>query len=318
MPYQTLRLPLLLSIAAALLTMALKTAAYTITASAGLLTDALESGVNLIASLVAYLSLRYAYRPADSEHTYGHEKIEFISSGVEGILVSVAGLGSIAYALRQLLRPQPLEDLGLGMILAVVASLINLAVATVLLRVGKKHGSIILEADGHHLMSDVITTAAVLAGLGLVWLSGWAVLDPIVAMLVGGSIIVTGFRLVRRSFDGLMDRAWTAREIAELRDALTKALPPGAVFHHLRTRRAGRRKFADFHLLIDGSISVREGHRLAHAIEEELRRTTPELELSLHLEPIEERDSWEPEQLARLGEDDSPPTITPVPPPIDD
>jgi cation diffusion facilitator family transporter len=318
MAYETLRIPLLISIAAALLTMALKTTAYAVTASAGLMTDALESGVNLVAAVVAYVSLRYAHRPADSEHTYGHEKIEFFSSGVEGILVCVAGLGSIAYAVRQLLRPEPLEDLGLGMVLAVVASLINLGVAILLLRVGRKHGSIILEADGHHLMSDVVTTGAVLLGLALVWASGWSVLDPIVAMLVGGGILATGFQLVRRSYDGLMDRAWAPGEVAELRRAIAEALPHGAVYHHVRTRRAGRRKYADFHLLIDGSMSVRDGHRLAHDIEEQLLRTMPELEVNLHLEPIEEVDSWEPEQLARLGEEASPPAIAPVPPPIDD
>jgi cation diffusion facilitator family transporter len=318
MAYETLRVPLLLSISAALLTMALKTAAYLITASAGLLTDALESGVNLVAALVAYLSLRYAHRPADADHTYGHEKIEFFSSGVEGILVCVAGLGSIAYAVRHLVRPPMLEDLGLGMVLAGIASAVNLAVALVLLRVGRRHKSIILEADGHHLMSDVLTTGAVLLGLGLVRFTGWVVLDPVVAMLVGAGIAVTGLRLVRRSYDGLMDRAWSAEELAELRADLAKALPPGAVFHHVRTRRAGRRKYADFHLLIDGATTVREGHRLAHAIEGELRRKSPELELGLHLEPIEERDSWEPEELARLGEDTAPPAIAPVPPPIDD
>ena len=318
MPYEKLRFPLLLSIAAALATMGLKTAAYTVTHSAGLLSDALESGVNLVAAFIAYLSLRYAHRPADPDHTYGHEKIEFFSSGVEGILVCVAGFASIAYAIRHLIQPNPLEELGLGIALAVAASIINLAVALVLLRVGKRYGSIILEADGRHLMSDVLTTVAVLAGLGMVAATGWQPLDAIVAMLVGFGILFTGFGLIRRSYDGLMDRALTPEEMAALRLAITNAIPPGAVYHHLRTRRAGRRKYADFHLLIDGSITIHEGHRITHCMEEKLRRTFPELELSLHLEPIEERDSWEPEELARLGEDTAPPLSNPVRPPIDD
>jgi cation diffusion facilitator family transporter len=318
MPYRTLRTPLLLSIAAAVVTMGLKTAAYFVTNSVGLLADALESGVNLLASLIAYFSLIYAHRPADPDHTYGHEKIEFFSSGVEGILVCVAGLGSVVYAVRHLIQPHPLEDLGLGMILAVLATAINFAVAIVLLRVGKKYGSIILEADGHHLMSDVLTTGAVLVGLVLVYFTGIRQLDAVAAILVGFGILITGFRLIRRSYDGLMDRALTPDEIATLRNAIAQTLPAGATFHHLRTRRAGRRKYADFHLLIDGAITVREGHRLVHDVEETLKRTAPELELSVHLEPIDERDSWEAEELARLGEATSPPQPEPVPPPIDD
>src|SRR4051812_24155906 len=207
MPYRTLRVPLLLSIAAALVTIGLKGAAYALTNSAGLLSDALESGVNLLAAVVAYASLAYANRPADQEHTYGHEKIEFFSSGIEGILVAVAGVGSIAYGVRALVSPVPLESLGLGIALSVVASVINLGVGLMLLRVGRAHGSIILEADGHHLMSDVLTSAGVLAGLGFVALTGVRELDAVVAMVVGASIIRTGLRLVRRSYDGLMDRA---------------------------------------------------------------------------------------------------------------
>ena len=307
MPYHTLRAPLLLSIVAAVVTMALKTGAYYVTNSVGLLADALESGVNLLAALIAYVSLRYSHRPADPDHTYGHEKIEFFSSGIEGVLVVIAGLGSVAYAVRHLMQPHPLDALGLGVVLAVAASVVNLAVALVLLRVGKKHGSIILEADGHHLMSDVLTTLAVIVGLGLVYWTGVRQLDAAVAILVGIGILRTGFRLIRRSYDGLMDHALSPAEIASLRGGIAQTLPPGAAFHHLRTRRAGRRKYADFHLLIDGAMSVREGHRLVHDVEESLRRTAPELELSIHLEPIDERDSWEPEELARLGEASAPP-----------
>jgi cation diffusion facilitator family transporter len=159
---------------------------------------------------------------------------------------------------------------------------------------------------------------AVVAGLGLVWLTGWKWLDPAIALLVGLQILFTGFKLVRRSFDGLMDRALPAAEQATIRDTITAALPPGTTYHHLRTRRAGRRKFADFHLLVDGGLSVRDGHTLAHRVEERLLVAVPGLEVTVHIEPIDERESWEEEQLARLGEDSAPAPAVPTAPPIDD
>lgn len=311
MAYDQLRWPLRLSIAAALFTIGLKFTAFAVTGSVGLFSDALESGVNLFAALTASLSLWYANRPSDPDHQYGHEKIEYFSSGLEGALVFAAGGGTIYYALHRLIEPQALAALGLGALLAVVASAINLAVAVVLLRVGKRHGSIILEADGHHLMTDVYTSVAVVAGLGLVWLTGLWWLDPVLALLVGGHILLTGFQLVRRSFDGLMDRALPGGELSAIREAITAALPPGTAFHHLRTRRAGRRKFADFHLLVDGGLSVRDGHTLAHEVEEKLLAAMPELEVTVHIEPIDERGSWEEAALKRLGEDPVPMPPTP-------
>jgi len=321
MDYHHLRGPLVLSILAAITTIGIKSTAYWLTGSAGLLSDALESFVNLLAAVAAYLSVWYSSRPADPEHTYGHEKIEYFSSGLEGALVIVAGLGTVWLAIDHLIRPRALEQLGLGILLAGLASLINLAVAIVLLRVGKKYGSIVLEADGHHLMSDVLTTAGVLVGLVLVELTGFSQLDAILALLVGLNIVYTGFRLIRRSFDGLMDRALSTGEIVALRDSIRSALPPGADFHYLRTRRAGRRQLADFHLLVDGSMTVRDAHALAHQVEEKLRIALPVLEVTIHIEPIDEQSSWEATELARLGEQSAPEpgaATTGVSPPIDD
>jgi cation diffusion facilitator family transporter len=317
MAYSQLRWPLRLSIAAAVVTIVLKSTAAALTGSVGLFSDALESGVNLFAAVAASFSLWYANRPSDPDHPYGHEKIEFFSSGLEGGLVFAAGGGTVYYAVARLIHPHELSDLGLGVLLAVAASAINLAVAVVLLRVGKRHGSIILEADGHHLMTDVLTSVGVVAGLGLVWLTQVWWLDPVIALLVGLHILVTGFKLVRRSFDGLMDRALPAAEQAVIRDAIAAALPPGTAFHRLRTRRAGRRKFADFDVLVDGGLSVRDGHAVAHQVEEALVRAVPELEVTVHVEPIDERGSWEQEELERLGED-SVPMPAQVTPPIDD
>ena len=302
MSYQTLRGPILLSLLAAVLTIGLKGTAYALTGSVGLFSDALESGVNLFAATAAYFSLRYSHKPADPEHTYGHEKIEYFSSGLEGTLICVAGLGTAWYATGRLIRPQELLQLDLGIGLSIVASAINFGVAVVLLRVGRKHGSVILEADGHHLMSDVVTSVAVVAGLSLVAVTGLGILDPLLALLVGLSILRTGFKLVRQSFDGLMDRALPPEEQTRLREGIRTALPAGCHFHFLRTRQAGRRKFVDFHLLVPGTWTVQAGHALAHEIETKLEDTPAELEVTIHVEPIEDESSWEPAALARLGE----------------
>ena len=318
MAYEQLRWPLRLSIAAAVFTIGLKATAYAVTGSVGLFSDALESGVNLFAAVAASFSLWYANRPSDSDHPYGHEKIEFFSSGLEGALVFAAGGGTVYYAVARLIQPKELAALEVGTLLAVAASAVNFAVAVVLLRVGRRHGSIILEADGHHLMTDVLTSLGVVAGLGLVWLTGLGWLDPVIALAVGGHILLTGFKLVRRSFDGLMDRALPGPEQTVIRDTITAALPPGTAFHRLRTRRAGRRKFVDFHLLVAGGLSVRDGHTLAHHVEAALLAAVPELEVTVHIEPIDERGSWEAEELKRLGEDSEPAPVAPATPPIND
>ena len=305
-PPKHLRWPIILSVLAAVLTIGMKSAAYAITGSVGLLADALESGVNLLAAVTAYLSLGYAARPADPTHTYGHEKIEYFSSGLEGVLILVAGLGTAGYAVRRFVYPQPLDDLEVGAIIALAAAGVNLVVARILLRAGRDHRSIVLEADGRHLMTDVVTSVGVVAGLGLVLLTGLQILDSVLAVAVGLNIMWTGFGLVRRSFNGLMDHALSPAEREQIRAVIHANLPIGATFHALRTRQAGARRFAEFHLLVDGDLSVREAHHVAHRIDDALVAALPGLEVVIHVEPVDERESWEPEYLRQLGEPGEP------------
>jgi cation diffusion facilitator family transporter len=288
-----LRLPLLLSIAAALLTIALKGVAWRLTGSVSLLSDALESFINLAAASVAYLSLRYSARPADASHTYGHEKIEYFSSGLEGGLILVAAGGIVWLALGRLFGDAKLEPLGPGLIISCVAACINGVVAWILLRTGRKYGSLLLEADGKHLLTDVWTSVGVLAGLGLVALTGWEILDPLIALVVAANILWTAFDLMRRSFDGLMDRALPEAELEKVRQAIRLHVGPNMDYHALRTRQAGTRRFADFHLLVPGETSVREAHALGDRVEEAIRAALPGIEVTVHVEPIEEQSSYQ-------------------------
>lgn len=292
------------SIAAALITLALKTIAWFVTDSVGLLSDALESGINLLAALTAYLSLRYAARPIDSTHTYGHEKIEFFSSGLEGVFIALAALGILRSAVFRLIEPVPLESLGAGLGVGAAASLVNLVTARYLLIMGRKHHSIVLEADGQHLMTDVWTSVAVLGGLGLVWLTGWQWIDPAVAVVMAVHIFGTAWSLLRRSFNGLMDHALSDEELGQLRGIIGEVLEAGTTFHAVRTRRAGSRRFADCHLLVPGHWSVAQGHALAERIEHEVARRMPGLELTLHLEPIECARSYNDSELLRFERPD--------------
>jgi cation diffusion facilitator family transporter len=284
---------IILSILAAIATILLKGTAYLVTGSVGLFSDALESTVNLVAAATAYISLHYSSRPVDRNHTYGHEKIEFFSSGLEGILIILAAFGTAWVAAQRFIRPAELQDFLLGTVIASVASVINLVVGLLLIREGKKHRSIVLEADGKHLLTDVWTSVGVVAGLIVVWATGINWLDPVIAILVAINICWTGFRLVSRSFDGLMDHALPEQEQETLRTAICNVAPPGTTFHALRTRQAGARRFVDFHLLVEGKKTVREAHDLSLEIEKELHRVLPDLEVTIHLEPIEDRASWE-------------------------
>jgi cation diffusion facilitator family transporter len=295
-----------LSIVAAIVTIGMKICAYLVTDSVGLFADALESLINLFAALTAYFSLWYSSRPVDPTHAFGHEKIEYFSSGLEGVFISIAGVGTLWMAVTRLITPAPLEQIGIGIAIGVAASIINLVVGQILLTVGRRHGSIVLEADGHHLMTDVWTTIVVAVGLGLVALTGYTQVDAWLALGVGLHIIVVGFRLIRRSFDGLMDHALPQGEQAALRDAIRAAVPAGTDFHHLRTRQAGRRTFVDFHLLVDGNLSVRDAHALAHQVEDRLQAKMADIEVTIHIEPIDERSSWESAELQQLGEPSSP------------
>ena len=286
------RWPVYLALGAAFVTIALKVLAYDVTGSAGLWSDAAESGVNLLAAGAAWLSLRVAARPVDPSHPYGHEKVEYFSSGLEGLLVLLAGAAGGWVGVTHLLQPRPLESLGLGAILAGVAAGVNCVVGFVLLAQGRRHRSIVLEAGGHHLLADVWTTAAVLVGLGAVELTGWLPLDGIIGTVLALWVMWTGAKLVRRSFDGLMDHAFPEGRLAEMRSVMAGELPEGVTFHGLRTRQSGVREFADFHLLVPGAWSVRRGHELAHKLEAALRVRWPALEVYAHLEPVEDASAW--------------------------
>ncbi|MBY0228884.1 MAG: cation diffusion facilitator family transporter [Gemmataceae bacterium] len=287
-----IRFPLLLSILAAVATLALKGAAWALTGSVGLLSDALESFINLAAAVVAWLAVRYSARPADASHTYGHEKIEFFSSGLEGGLILAAAVGIGWMALDRLLHPRELPPLGLGLALSCIAAAINGLVAWVLLRAGKKHRSIVLEADGHHLLTDVWTSVGVVGGLAVAALTGRHWLDPVVALAVAALIVWTGLGLMRRSFDGLMDASLPAEDVDKLREAVRGCLSPGMDFHALRTRQAGSRRFADFHLLVPGEMTVASAHEVIDRIEAAVALALPGVELTVHPEPVEAEGSY--------------------------
>lgn len=281
-----------LSVAAAVITIALKAAAYLVTGSVGLLSDALESVVNLVAALVAVWSLRAAAAPPDAEHEYGRSKAEYFSSGVEGALIFVAALAIIATAIPRLIAPRPLEAVGIGLTVSAVASVVNLAVARVLIRVGVRRRSIALEADGRHLMTDVWTSAGVIVGVALVVITGVPILDPIVAMLVAANILWMGTALVRRSMRGLLDAAIAPEQRAQIVEVLDHLAEDGASWHALRTRQAGARTFVTVHVLVPGSWSVQRGHDLLEKVEEAIRACAPGTVVMTHLEPLEDERSW--------------------------
>ncbi|MBN8636316.1 MAG: cation transporter [Anaerolineae bacterium] len=275
-----------LSIAAALLTIGLKGSAYLLSGSVGLLSDALESGVNLIAAIVALGALTIAARPADDAHNFGHDKAEYFSSGVEGALILVAAFGIASTAIDRLLNPAPLDNVGLGLIVSVIASVVNFAVARVLLRVGKQYKSITLEADSHHLMTDVWTSVAVIVGVGAVALSGWMWLDAVIALLVAANIVRSGIQLLRRSISGLMDSAIPPKTLEAITAQLNEFQSRGMKWHALRTRQSGARSFVDVHILVPGDWTVQAGHDLSEEIEQAMRGSASDISVTIHLEPL--------------------------------
>jgi len=277
-----------LSIAAALTTIGLKATAYLITGSVGLFSDALESIVNLVGALMALAMLTVAARPADENHAYGHSKAEYFSSVVEGVLILVAA-GSISLAaVRRLVTPQPLEQVGLGLAVSIVAALVNLAVARVLLRVGKRHRSISLQANAQHLLTDVWTSAGVVLGVGLVVVTGLERIDPIVALVVAGNIVWTGIRIVRDSVWGLMDTALPADEQRTLQNVLERHVQTGVQYHALGTRRSGARRFVSLHVLVPRLWTVEAGHQLLERMEADICNALPDTIVLTHLEPRDE------------------------------
>ena len=277
-----------LSIAAAVVTIALKVSAYFLTGSVGLLSDAIESFVNLAAAIVALFALRMVIRPATDEFTFGYSKVEYFSSGFEGGMILLAAASIIITALPRLIHPIPLEQVGWGLLISVIASLINLGVSLVLVRAAKNHNSLTLEADARHLMTDVWTTGGVLVGISLVWLTGYERLDPLIALAVAVNIVFTGYRLVVRSGRGLMDAALPPEETIQIRSILDSYQTQGVSYHSLRSRQAAARKFMAVHLLVPGDWTVRRGHQLAEQIEQQVMRTIPYSNIVTHIEPIED------------------------------
>jgi cation diffusion facilitator family transporter len=277
-----------LSIATALATIVLKGVAWWLTGSVGLLSDALESFVNLAGALMALAMLSLAATPEDEDHAYGHGKAEYFSSAFEGFLILVAAI-SIAYAAgERLLKPQPLEEVGIGLAVSVVASIVNLATARILLGVGRKYRSITLEADAQHLLTDVWTSVGVIVGVGLVWATGWLWLDPVLALLVAMNIVWTGWQLLRRSAAGLMDVSIPENELATINAVLDGYRLQGLDFHALRTRQAGTRVFVTLHVLVPGGWTVQQGHDWSERIEADIRGALPSANVTTHLEPRED------------------------------
>ena len=260
-----------LAIAAAVATISLKLLAYFLTGSVGLFSDALESVVNLIAAVVALFMITLAEKPADEEHAFGHYKAEYFSSAIEGGLIVIAAFSIIWSAIPRIIHPQPLENVGVGLLVAVGASAINLAVGMILIKNGKKNHSITLEADGKHLMTDVYTSVGVLIGIGLVNITGFLVLDGIVAVGVAINILWTGYQLMHRSAQGLLDSAIPEEERQKIIDALAKFKDQNIEYHSLMTRQAGRRKFISLHILLPGKLSIQEGHDSVENIEKAIR-----------------------------------------------
>lgn len=289
-----------ISIAAAVITIALKTAAYFLTGSVGLLSDALESLVNLVGGIMALAMLTIAARPADDDHAYGHSKAEYFSSGLEGGLILVAAMSIAFTAIPRLFHPQPLEQVGAGLAVSVVASLVNLGVALQLMRVGKKNHSITLEANAHHLLTDVWTSVGVLIGVGAVVLTGWLWMDPVVALLVAANIVWAGSRIVWRSVSGLMDLALPPEDLAIVRKVLESYESEQIQFHALRTRQAGNRKFVSVHVLVPGEWTVHRGHELLEQIEAAIRAALPNGTMFTHLESLEDPASWDDVELDRM------------------
>lgn len=288
-----------LSIFAAIVTIALKATAYLLTDSVGLLSDALESLVNLAGAVLALIMLYIAAQPPDEEHAYGHTKAEYFSSGVEGALIMLAAVSIAATAIGRLLNPRDLEALGLGLAVSVIASLVNLGAALVIRRAGQRHNSPTLEANGQHLLTDVWTSVGVLIGIGLVAISGLHWLDPIIALIVAINITWTGWRITRSSALGLMDTALPAAEVQLIKAILDNYKAEGVNYHALRTRQSGARRFVSVHILVPGAWHVSRGHRLLERIEGEIRTALPNVTILTHLESLEDTASWEDEGLDR-------------------
>lgn len=282
-----------LSVATSIVTITLKVVAWWVTGSVGLLADAAESVVNLVAAIVALVAITVAERPADHDHQYGHSKAEYFSAVVEGAMIFVAA-GFILYTgVERLINPVPLGSLGIGLAISVLAAVINGVVGTLLVRAGVRHRSPTLKADGKHLLTDVVTSVGVVVGVALVWITGWEVLDPIVAIAVGLNILFIGYKLVLESGMGLMDATLPEEDNRAIEAVLDRHRQPGRVdFHELRTRESGKWRFVEFHALVPGDWTVDRGHDLVEQVEQEIHSALPHSHITTHLEPIEDERAY--------------------------
>jgi len=284
---------MLLSVAAAVATIVLKTWAWRLTGSVGLLSDAMESGVNLVAALAAFWALSLAAKPADRQHHYGHFKAEYFSSGLESVLIVVAAIAIINVAIGRLLQPQPLEQLGIGLAISLLAAALNGLVAWVLLKAARRFDSISLRADAQHLLTDVWTSAGVVLGIAVVKLTGLTILDPLIAIAVAINIIQAGWKLMHETASGLLDRSLPEAEQCLLEQLLARRETEQIRFHALRTRVAGSRRFVSLHVLVPGHWSVQQGHDFCEQLEQEIAKTLNRTHVLTHLEPIEDPSSWD-------------------------
>ena len=297
--WSTARPYAVLSIAAAVLTIGLKLGAYLLTGSVGLFSDAAESVVNLVAAVAALWALIYAARPPDEEHAFGHNKAEYFSSGLESALIIIAAVWIGITAWERLVDPQPLQNVGLGLSITLVAAAINCGAALAILRAGRRLRSITLRADAHHLLTDVWTSLGVVLGVALVQLTGWLVLDPLIGLVVAANIVWTGVRLLRDTASGLLDRALPPEDQEAISKILSRYEERGIRFHAVRTRASGQRRFISMHVLVPGRWTVQQGHDLSEKIEEDLSEALPKSTFFIHIEPSEDPASFADQSLDR-------------------
>ena len=282
-----------LSIVAALVTIALKVLAWWLTDSVGLLSDAIEGTINIVGATVALAMISVAARPPDEDHAFGYTKAEYFASGLEGTLILIAAIAIGYVAVDRLITPRPIEHFGPGLVVSAGAALINYVVARRLFQAGHHYRSIALEADARHLMTDVWTSVGVIAGVAAVWLTGWERLDPLIALAVAANIVWSGYKLMQRSVHGLLDRALPPEQMRALDDALKRYRARGIEFHALRTRQAGARSFVTLHVLVPAEWTVAQGHNLAHEVELDIRAALPDAGVLTHVEPLGHPESYQ-------------------------
>lgn len=294
-----------LSVFAAVVTIGLKAGAYLLTDSVGLLSDALESIINLAAAIIALIMLTLAAKPPDEEHAFGHDKAEYFAGGIEGTLILIAAITIAWTAIMRLFYPKPISQVGIALAITTAATIINLIVGQILIRAGRKYRTITLEADGKHLMTDVWTSVGVIVGVWLVGATGWLFLDPLVALLVAANITWTGFQLTKRAALGLMDTSVSAENLDKIKHTLNRFADEKKIeYHALRTRRAATRSFVSVHILVPGDWTVHEGHQLLEEIEAEIRREVAGSVIFTHLESLDDPASWHDIELDRWEEND--------------